>query len=306
MSTNPHPATLDYAVVDVFAEHPFEGNPLAIFADGNGLSTDQMQALARETNLSETTFILPDPSDTDSVRVRIFTTREELPFAGHPTLGTASWLYRHHPTLQGAETITLRLNAGPVVVRFNRDDGQGTCGTMTQPAPVFGATHDPAEVAAVLNVPVDALGFADLDPALPIQVVSTGMPFCLVPFRSLEALSQLDIPLAAAQPWLDRAGAKFFYAVTQTQPGQSTGFTARMQFYGSEDPATGSAAGCAIAWLVRHGVVPSGQATVIEQGAAVLRPSRIHVQGLELDNQQMRVLVGGRTIQVASGCFFRP
>src|SRR5476651_2579832 len=118
-----------YSVVDVFAEHALEGNPLAVFHDARDLSDAEMQALARETNLAETTFIFPsdDPASerTNGVRVRIFTTAEELPFAGHPTLGTSSWLYFHHPVLRGAESITLQLNVGPITVKFKpRDPGE--------------------------------------------------------------------------------------------------------------------------------------------------------------------------------------
>src|SRR5277367_1566488 len=113
--------TYDFAQVDVFAERPLEGNALAIFTDARGLSSDEMQALARETNLSETTFILPRAPEIErerGVQVRIFLTTEEVPFAGHPTLGTASWLYWNHPILRGAEQITLDLGVGPIPVRF--------------------------------------------------------------------------------------------------------------------------------------------------------------------------------------------
>ena len=110
--------TLPYSVVDVFAERALEGNPLAIFHDANSLTTAEMQALARETNLAETTFVLPAEDESAGVRVRIFTTQEELRFAGHPTLGTASWLYWNHPVLKGAAEITLALDVGPITVRF--------------------------------------------------------------------------------------------------------------------------------------------------------------------------------------------
>src|SRR5579875_3203460 len=109
---------LDYTVLDVFADSPLEGNPLAVFHDGRGLSDAQMQAIARETNLSETTFVLPsgdaERDRHEGVRVRIFTTQEELPFAGHPSLGTASWLHSTDGPLRGAQIVTLLLNAGPV------------------------------------------------------------------------------------------------------------------------------------------------------------------------------------------------
>jgi trans-2,3-dihydro-3-hydroxyanthranilate isomerase len=301
-------------LVDVFAERPFQGNQLAIFPNAHGLSTAHMQTLARETNLAETTFILPgDPEQErhEGVRVRIFTTQEELPFAGHPSLGTASWLYWNHPTLRGAGNLTLQLNAGPVPIRFHppQPGEHGVFATMRQNDAVFGQVHAPEEVARVLNLPL-----ADLDPALPIQVVSTGVPFCLVPVRSLEAIGRLAIPQAVAQPWLNAAGAKFFFCVAPADAASGVHFHNRMQFYNGEDPATGSASGCAIAWLVRHGVVPSGRPTLFEQGIEISRPSRIHVQATlstlgEGDRKVFAisdVFVSGRTIPVASGHFFLP
>ena len=132
--------TLPWAQVDVFAERALEGNMLAIFPEAGGLTGDQMQALARETNLSETTFIVPTPPEEErlhGIRVRIFTVEEELPFAGHPTLGTASWLWANHPTLRGAEEISLRLNAGTIPVRFRQPaSGEtGVFGEMRQRDP---------------------------------------------------------------------------------------------------------------------------------------------------------------------------
>ncbi|HTF65466.1 MAG TPA: PhzF family phenazine biosynthesis isomerase, partial [Edaphobacter sp.] len=169
----------DFAQVDVFAENPLEGNALAIFTDARGLTTEEMQALARETNLSETTFIFPCPPDIEherGVQVRIFLTTEEVPFAGHPTLGTASWLYWNHPVLRGAEQITLDLGVGPIPVRFtpSQPGEQGVFGTMKQNDPTFGeirnSRQDRDALAAALNLSAD-----DLDPDLPAQVVSTGM-----------------------------------------------------------------------------------------------------------------------------------
>ncbi len=317
MSTTPSPSPtsllLDYALVDVFAEQPLEGNQLAVFADGNGLSTTQMQALAREMNLSETTFILPgDPMQEreHGVHVRIFTTEEELSFAGHPTLGTASWLYWHHPTLRGQETITLRLKAGGIPVRFAAPtpDRPGVFATMRQNDPVFGAIHSRAEVAAVLGLDVE-----DLEPSLPVQTVSTGMPFCIVPIRSLETIRGLSIPQARAQPWLRAHGVRFFYCLSPADPDSGADFHTRMQFYNGEDPATGSASGCAIAWLVRHGVVPSGKEVVFEQGVEIHRPSRIHVRASLGSSASLTgtepvpikdVFVSGRTIPVATGRLF--
>lgn len=308
MSTQPQPRTLDYAQVDVFAERPLEGNMLAIFTDARGLTTEEMQAIARETNLSETTFILPDEGEHENgVRVRIFTTVEELPFAGHPTLGTASWLYLNHPVLAGAEEILLRLNVGKIPVRFRQpaEGERGVYGTMRQKDPSFGALHEPEAVAAALGLAVE-----DLDPALPIQTVSTGLPFCIVPLRSLEAARRLHIPQGAAQAYLSQTDAKFFFCLTQTNKSadrpHSADWHCRMQFGNGEDPATGSASGCAISWLVRHGLAASGEPVIFEQGVEMLRPSRIEVQATLREQRVTDVFVSGRTIPVANGRLILP
>jgi trans-2,3-dihydro-3-hydroxyanthranilate isomerase len=290
--------TLDYSILDVFAESPLEGNPLAVFHDARGLSTEQMQAFARETNLSETTFVLPDDPETErqhGVRVRIFTTQEELPFAGHPTLGTASWLWLHHPVLKGAEAITLLLNVGPIVVRFVASE-TGVFATMQQNDPIFGMEYDPAEVAAVIGMDVGHLlpGFAP-------QTVSTGNPFCIVALRSVEALGGLAISQREATTWLRGRSTRWFYCIAPVQDGS---WRARMQFYGGEDPATGSAAGPCVAWLVKSGLVEPEQTVVIEQGVEMLRPSRITAQASRSETGVHSVRVSGRTIPVAAGSFF--
>jgi trans-2,3-dihydro-3-hydroxyanthranilate isomerase len=300
----------DFAQVDVFAENPLEGNALAIFTDARGLTTEEMQALARETNLSETTFIFPRTPEIErehGVQVRIFLTTEEIPFAGHPTLGTASWLYWNHPVLRGTEKITLDLGIGPIPVRFTppQPGEQGIFGTMKQKDPTFGEVRNSREdrdaLAAALNLSVE-----DLDPELPAQIVSTGMAFCIVPLRSLEVAARLQISPQIARAYLDRIGAKFFHCITSAHADSGADWHARMQFDTGEDPATGSASGCTIAYLVRHGAARSGQPIVIEQGIEMLRPSRIHVSATIENGIVTKVFVGGRTIPVASGRFFLP
>jgi trans-2,3-dihydro-3-hydroxyanthranilate isomerase len=210
----PHPGhsikcmarTLDYSVLDVFAEQPLAGNPLAVFHDARSLTDAEMQALARETNLSETTFILPEDEAVEAangVRVRIFTTDQEFPFAGHPTLGTAAWLYLNHPKLRGAETITLHLNVGPIPVTFahSQSAAEGIVATMRQNDPVFGGEHNPAEVAALLGLHPD-----DMLPSHVPQTVTTGLPFCIVPLRSIEAVQRMNVAHRESQSWLERAG----------------------------------------------------------------------------------------------------
>jgi len=303
---------VQYSVLDVFAERALEGNPLAVFHDARALSDDEMQALARETNLAETTFVVPGDPEVErreGVRVRIFTTQEELPFAGHPTLGTASWLYFNHPVLRGAESITLRLNVGPITVRFAaRGEGEvGVFATMTQNDPVFGATHDRAEVAAAIGLRVE-----DLAEGYAPQTVSTGMAFCIVLLRSMEVARRLQMGQRESSAWLAGSDAKFFYCIAATEAGDvereagEPAFHARMQFYSGEDPATGSAAGCCISWLVSQGLAKPEEAVVIEQGIEILRPSRITVQASLEDGRVRYVRVSGRTIPVAKGSFFLP
>jgi trans-2,3-dihydro-3-hydroxyanthranilate isomerase len=295
----------DYALVDVFAEQPLEGNGLAIFCDARGLSTEEMQAIALEMNLSETTFILPRDEATErerGVQVRIFTVREELPFAGHPTLGTASWLYLNHPVFAGQQTITLDLRVGPIPIAFAPGrDQRGVFGTMRQNNPTFGAVHDREAVARAIGLTVE-----NLDPDLPVQTVSTGMPFCIVPLRSLEVSARLAVPQHLAQEYLAQSDATFFFCITRADAASRADWHNRMQFYNGEDPATGSASGCAIAYLVRHGAVRSGAPTVFEQGVEMRRPSRIHVQATANGTQIENVFVGGRTIPIATARLFLP
>ena len=299
--------TLSYSVVDVFAERAFEGNALAVFHDARGLSDEEMQTLARETNLSETTFIFPEDAEVEEregVRVRIFTTQEELPFAGHPTLGTATWLYLNHPVLKGSDRITLRLNVGKIGVRFDaRGLGEvGVRGTMVQKDPVFGATHDRAEIARVIGLKAEDLSAEYLP-----QTVSTGVPFCIVLLGSLEASQRMELVAQEARAWTARNDAQFFYCVAPMDEREGgADWHARMQFYSGEDPATGSAAGCCISWLVKVGLVASGAKVLIEQGIEIHRPSRIGVRATLEDGRVHSVEVSGRTISVAEGRFFLP
>src|SRR6266852_3161227 len=178
---------LPFVQLDVFSSRPLEGNALAVFLDGRGLSDEQMQALAREMNLSETTFILPRDAATErerGVRVRIFTVQEELPFAGHPTLGTAFALRAD----SGVGQIRLDLNVGTIPVQFSETPGQPAFGEMTQNDPVFGEIHDRNKITEVTGVALE-----DIHPELPVQTVSTGVPFTILPIRNLEAIRGLQI-----------------------------------------------------------------------------------------------------------------
>jgi len=296
----------EYAVVDVFSERALQGNMLAVFSDGRGLSDAEMQALARETNLAETTFIIPRDVATErerGVRVRIFTVKEELEFAGHPTLGTASWLWWNHAEFAGGEEFALELRIGKIPVRFTRPAAgeAGVFAEMRQRDPEFGSVHSKTAVAAALDLREE-----DLSPDLPVQTVSTGMAFCIVPLASMEVAKRLQSSWAKVGPYLATTDAKFFYCITPAEKNSGADWHARMQFYNGEDPATGSACGCAISYLVRHDAVKSEQKIFIEQGIEVLRPSRLRAHAKLLDSKVTDVHVGGRTIPVASGRFFLP
>ena len=316
---------LDYIVVDVFTDSALSGNPLAVVMNTCGLATERMQQIAREFNLSETTFVerrAAAVEDAEGVRVRIFTAQEELAFAGHPTLGTASVLKLFAPETVQVDTVKLALNVGPVPVRFT---GDGLFGEMTQRDPEFGAELDPREVARLTGLEVD-----DLDPALPPQIVSTGTAFAIVALRSAEALARLSVSQPEAAAWLRARGGRWFFVLAPTlgqEDGHAPHYRARMQFYGGEDPATGSAAGCAISYLVQRGAVAPGERIHVRQGIEIGRPSdlylsaqlqsqtaQIHNTPLHFQNvsEQFRsakvtdVRVAGSTVHVASGRLFLP
>ena len=283
---------------DVFTSRQLEGNSLAVFSDGRGLTDAEMQSLAKEMNLSETTFILPRDAATErekGVRVRIFTVQEELPFAGHPTLGTAFALRGQ----TGAKQVVLELNVGKVPVQFEDRDGEPAFGEMTQIDPTFGIEHKREEVAEVTGLRVQ-----DLDDSLPIQTVSTGVPFTVTPVKSLGIIGHLQVDLNRASEYLARSGGKFFYFVTRETVERTARLHARMMFYNGEDPATGSAAGCTAAWMVAHGVAKPDERVLIEQGVEMHRPSRIFVRASRRDNRVVNVRVGGNAVEIMRGEVF--
>ena len=300
-----------FVQVDVFTAVPLEGNQLAVFADGSRLSDAEMQALAKETNLSETTFILPRDAATErerGVRVRIFTTTEELPFAGHPTLGTAMVLRNEalrNEELRndaqrgsgGADEIALDLNVGRIPVRFSTRDGL-PFGTMTQRDPEFKMKHSREDVARAAGLALD-----DIAGDLPIQTISTGNAFAIVPLQSLAVLQKLSPTWANMKAYLDKSDAKFFYFVSRETLAPEAKLQSRMIFYNGEDPATGSAAGPCAAWAVQYGVVPADQQVLMEQGVEMKRRSRIFFSAGRNGDKIVNVRVGGHASEVARGEF---
>jgi trans-2,3-dihydro-3-hydroxyanthranilate isomerase len=310
-----------YVQIDVFTSQRLAGNQLVVFTDARGLTDAEMLALARETTLQETTFVFPRDAATelrDGIKVRIFSPTGELPFAGHPTLGTAAVLLmqRQQPGAPpsfsegGSSTVILDLKAGKIPVAF-RDDATGTFGEMTQLDPVFGKTHDRTQVAQLIGLHPD-----DLDPDLPIQTVSTGLPFAIVPIRSLKALQSLhpdfdkiDAYLSGAPPSPSEGGSSTavgenavdFHYITRETGDPKVRLRARNIDRIGEDPATGSASGCTAAWMVKLGMVKPDEQVLIRQGIEAHRPSDLFVRASKTADRVHNVRVGGYAVKIMEG-----
>jgi trans-2,3-dihydro-3-hydroxyanthranilate isomerase len=299
--------TYEFIQLDVFTRTPLAGNPLAVFPDARTLNDAEMQALAREMNLSETTFIFPRDHATEAregKKVRIFTVEQELPFAGHPTLGTALYLYSSESNQKKPAEITLDLKVGKIPVRFtpkaenpsaNRVDDQ-VFGEMRQRDPEFETPLSREDVARVIGIAVD-----EIPSEWPIQPVSTGLTFTIVPFRNRQTLSNLKFSYLQAAEFLKNTGANFFYFLCPERREGRLEARARMFFYGGEDPATGSAAGCAASWMVQHGVTKNDEQAVIRQGVECRRPSEIYVRATREGERVTDVRVGGYAAEILRG-----
>ena len=290
--------------IDVFTSQRLEGNPLSVFTDARGLSDSEMQGLARETNLQETTFVLPREralEEREGVRVRIFTPDEEIPFGGHPTLGTATVLRTLRQGITPERTLSrvvLDLKVGKVPVNFHQDS-DGLFGEMLQVAPVFGRFHERSTIATVLGLDAD-----EIEPDHPIQTVSTGLPFVIVPIKRLSTLQRLHLAPQKAYEYLrQEAGLELgdFYYVTRDTGDPKIGLRARAIFSNGEDPATGSAAGCTSAWMVKYGLAQPDQTMLILQGVEAKRPSRLFVRSSRSGQDISNVRVGGHAVQIMQG-----
>jgi trans-2,3-dihydro-3-hydroxyanthranilate isomerase len=299
--------TYDFVQLDVFTKTPLQGNALAVFSDAREMSDVEMQALAKEMNLSETVYIFPRDAATEAQKgkkARIFTVAEELPFAGHPTLGTALYLHASQFGVQqtGSNEIVLDLKIGKIPVRIDQDPKDATdrvngsaFGEMRQRDPEFGRILSREDVARTVGLGVD-----EIAPNWPSQVVSTGLPFAVVPLRNLKILEKLKGGFSAEE-LLQGTGAKFIYFLSTERSGDRLDARARMFFYGGEDPATGSAAGCAASWMAKHGVARSDEPVLIRQGVEMNRPSEIFVRAVREGEQVSNVRVGGYAVEVLRG-----
>ena len=285
-----------FFLLDVFAGEKYAGNPLAVVRRGEGLTAEAMQKIAREFNFSETTFILSDRRRRGGYDVRIFTPARELPFAGHPTLGTA-FVIQQELIRQPVRKVVLNLKVGPIPVSFHYRGRGPDILWMQQAEPEFGATIEPRRLAAVLG-----LRPKDVDPRFPLQEVSTGIPFMIVPVKTLEAVrkSRFCEDKSAALAGLGKAFLLFTPEVEL--PGSDLHVRVFAHDYGvAEDPATGSANGCLAGYLVRYRCFGGfGVDIRVEQGLEVGRPSRLFLRAEEKAGR-IEVSVGGRVIPVARG-----
>lgn len=287
-----------YRLVDVFTRQRFGGNPLAVFPDAQGLSPESMQRFAFELHLSESTFVLPAQRGDCDVRVRIFTPYREIPMAGHPTVGTAYALEQDGVIVERA---CFELEVGPTPVdRIPGPDG-GPIWRMEQPRPRFGpCAPDAPTVAAALG-----LAPTDLADDVPLETVATGLPFLMVPLRSLDALARARIRSDAWTELSDPLATAIPYLFVRTKAGA---VRARMFAPGdgiAEDPATGSAAGPLGAFLVEHGALAADGADVarltVTQGVEMGRPSELFVEIEGSPGDLRAVRVGGAAVTVGGG-----
>jgi len=296
-------APLSFLHYDVFTDEALEGNQLAVFLDGRGLSTERMQAIAREMNFSESTFILPSEAAGTDVRMRIFTPTSELPMAGHPTVGSTFALAHTGTISAGSSRFVFGLGVGPVPVYLEWDGDSLRFAWMAQLKPEFGPAIDAREaVAAAIG-----LGTDDLALHLPIQQVSTGLPYLFVPIRSRDAVDRASSDASAHRRLTSSIGVDlgiFLFAVLP--PGSAETAYSRMfapTFGIVEDPATGSASGALGCYLVRHRLVTGDDAMqmVSLQGVAMGRPSRIFISIDARGDEIVSVKVGGTAVLVARG-----
>ncbi len=289
--------TLPFYQVDVFTDRPFAGNPLAVFPDADGLTVVQMQATASEMNLSETTFVTPPEAGGDA-RVRIFTPAVELPFAGHPSVGTACVLVRLGVVAATSPVtrVVLELGVGPTVVEVRVTGGVPTGATVHQRAPVFHAPAPRGSAAAVLG-----LDHEDLHPEFDPVSVDTGLCYTIIPLVSQRALARVSIDIQLAADFERRYAEVYPCAFTgQDRPWiEARGL---FPFAGiTEDPATGSAAGPLAAYMARAGVLPPGEERVVLQGQQIGRPSFLTVAVSGTAENIVDVLVGGAVQPVLRG-----
>jgi trans-2,3-dihydro-3-hydroxyanthranilate isomerase len=297
-----------YLHYDVFTDRLFGGNQLAVFLDGRGLSSETMQAIAKEMNFSETTFVLPPDTGGTDVRMRIFTPGEELPTAGHPTVGTTFALARSGVIEQGRQHFVYGCGIGPVPVTMTWDGDDLGFVWMTQSLPTFGAViPDPARTAAALSLSPAAVAAT----GQPVQVVSCGVPFLLVPLTTRSAVDSAVVNAGVLDALFTQVNTRAHgLMVFSAQPGDARATVYSRMFAPemgiTEDPATGIATGPLGCYLVRHKIVrPERAGAMISlQGVKMGRPSHIHMS-IGVDKGEITsVRVGGESVLAGEGTLY--
>ncbi len=300
--------SLKFYQADVFTSQPFGGNPVAVFPDADGLTDDELQQIAREMNLSETVFVFPPTDPAAVARLRIFTPTQEIPFAGHPVLGTFYVLAQlgRISTQEPVTPVVQECNIGLFPVELHAEQSRVVRVVMSQPKPEFldpiDVVDDVYLIGGALSLPKHVIA----DTKWPLQVVSTGLPVLIVPVRTLTAVRSINPDASAIINVCERFGANGIMVFTTVTVESFASVHARMfapKIGILEDPATGSAGGALGAYLVQNGVVEVGPTTdiLIEQGYEIDRPSRILVQVESDDDVIQGVKVGGHCVMVVEG-----
>lgn len=290
---------MKFYIVDVFAEEKYAGNQLAVFTDADAFSTSQMQRFAQEMNYSETTFIVSDLRD-GGYDVRIFTPQQELPFAGHPTLGTA-YILQQKIIKQPVETIILNLKVGQIPVTLHYANESVEWLWMQQKTPTFHQTLAVETIAEVLHLELD-----EIDAKFPIQEVSTGVPFIIVPLKTQSALKRIKVNRDKYLELVSNTEAKSILVFCPETYNPTNNLSVRVfaDYLGvPEDPATGSANGCLAGYLVQYAYFGEQPIDLrVEQGYEIGRPSLLLLKAQNQDGE-IEVLVGGKVIMIAQGEF---
>jgi trans-2,3-dihydro-3-hydroxyanthranilate isomerase len=286
-----------FHIVDVFAESKYTGNQLAVFFDFGTLSNSQMQQIANEMHFSETTFVLSDKERNGGYDVRIFTPKTEVPFAGHPTLGTA-YVIRHFLANKKPTSVLLNLKVGQIPVNFEKTESGTEILWMKQNQPSFGRKFETTFFAGLLGIDIN-----DFSDKFPIQEVSTGLPFIIVPLKTLQAVKRGRINQTIQQK-LARETTDGILIFCPEAYSKENNLNVRVfvdAFGIPEDPATGSGNGCLAAYLSRYQYFGKSEIDIkVEQGCEIDRPSRLYLRA-ENKEQKIQVRVGGKVVQVAKG-----
>ena len=288
---------LSFYFVDVFAEEKYAGNQLAVIRNARGLSAFQMHRIANEMHFSETAFILSDEKRNGGYEVRIFTPASEVPFAGHPTLGTA-YVIKHNVSDEITDEVILNLKVGQIPVVFKREKRNEETLWMKQIRPTFGKTLDAAKVSAMLNLSVQ-----EIDSRYLIQQVSTGLPFAIVPLKTLDAVKRVRIDKDEHLKLAKETQAEILVFSPETYRKENNlNVRVFVDLYGiPEDPATGSANGCLAAYLSRYKYFGDDAVDVrVEQGCEIGRPSLLYLKAQKRQGE-IQVSVGGKVVMVAQG-----